>query len=104
MCERGEISFVETHRGRIRPVDKCLRGFVQFLNGYGMETLYSCCGHGKFAGYITVKNDHGNLLGILGRDGKLSYKYPFKPPRGYVNVIIPTDEIGYWRKGDESKS
>lgn len=37
-------------------IDKCIQGLVKSLNENGMETIASCCGHGRTNGNITLKD------------------------------------------------
>lgn len=41
-------------RGRLVSIDLCISGIVAALNAAGIETLASCCGHGKRAGLIAL--------------------------------------------------
>ena len=37
-------------------IDECIRPIVRALNDCGMETIASCCGHGKTNGNIVLKD------------------------------------------------
>jgi len=41
--------------------DKCIADIVTALNQYGLETIGSCCGHGKTTGIISLA-DGRNLI------------------------------------------
>ena len=53
MCEWGNDTFVrvikpsEPHGRTGIKVDACLAQLIEILNRYGIETMASCCGHGK---------------------------------------------------------
>jgi len=38
----------------IRSVDACIADLVRALNEQGMETVASCCGHGRMPGVISL--------------------------------------------------
>lgn len=42
--------------GRVICVDWCIHQIVAALNAAGVETIASCCGHGKMAGRIDLKD------------------------------------------------
>lgn len=48
--------------GRIVCVDWCIHHIVAALNAAGIETVASCCGHGKMDGRIDLKD--GRVLVI----------------------------------------
>lgn len=48
--------------GRVVCVDWCIHQIVAALNAGGIETTASCCGHGKMAGRIDLKD--GRVLMI----------------------------------------
>jgi hypothetical protein len=48
--------------GRVICVDWCIHQIVAALNAAGVETIASCCGHGKMAGRIDLKD--GRVLMI----------------------------------------
>lgn len=37
-------------------IDKCIQRLVKALNDCGMETVASCCGHGRTNGNIALKD------------------------------------------------
>ena len=45
------------------PVDACIADLVQAINDAGIETVTSCCGHGKGSGEIILRD--GRRLEIL---------------------------------------
>jgi hypothetical protein len=42
--------------GTVRTIDACIHKFVAALNAGGVETVASCCGHGKRQGVITLED------------------------------------------------
>ena len=48
--------------GKVRCVDWCIHHIVAALNAGGVETVASCCGHGKQDGRIDLKD--GRVLWI----------------------------------------
>lgn len=48
--------------GRRRDIDFCLAEIVAALNAANIETVASCCGHGKFIGSIIL--DDGRCIEI----------------------------------------
>lgn len=48
--------------GRVICVDWCIHHIVSALNAAGVETVASCCGHGKMDGRIDLKD--GRVLTI----------------------------------------
>jgi hypothetical protein len=58
--------------GRVRCIDWCIHHIVAALNAGGVETVASCCGHGKADGRIDLAD--GRVLtisrsGMTGDDG-----------------------------------
>ncbi len=63
MCEYGntvnlkvpisaEASYTGKFRWAIKPIDKCIAPYVKALVDSGFHTAGSCCGHGKYLGFI----------------------------------------------------
>jgi hypothetical protein len=58
----GECGSAETYagqacmplRGRVQGIDWCIHHIVAALNAGGIETVASCCGHGKQPGSIVL--------------------------------------------------
>lgn len=63
MCEWGNTTRVRLHKPRARSgshyalVDNCIAPMVTALNDAGIETIGSCCGHGKITGNIALADD-----------------------------------------------
>lgn len=57
MCQRGEIVKMKLPVGGVVDIDKCLAPVVKVLNDGGVVTVGCCCGHGRIAGYIHLKDD-----------------------------------------------
>lgn len=56
---------VTTPRGKIAGVDRCILSDVQDLWARGMDTIESCCGHGRTTGYIAVREQFvGDMLNL----------------------------------------
>lgn len=49
-------------RGRVQGIDWCIHHIVAALNAGGVETVASCCGHGKQPGRIDLAD--GRVLTI----------------------------------------
>jgi len=43
-------------------VDACIAPIIQALNDTKIETLFSCCGHGRELGYITLRDGRKLLI------------------------------------------
>ena len=57
MCRLRNHSKIEIDGRRLK-VDWCLRHLLVAINNGNMETLGSCCGHGKYSMTIVCKNKH----------------------------------------------
>lgn len=61
MCEWGnkvQVRLCRMQRGsNFADVDECIAPIVRALNDAGIETVASCCGHGKNKGSIVLKDD-----------------------------------------------
>ena len=58
-CHKHQIlvKLCNKQRGSCRAnVDACIAPLVKSLNDAGIETLASCCGHGKIDGNIALKD------------------------------------------------
>ena len=67
MCLQGmKKTMVIGIRGKkvMIQVDRCICGIVRALNGNGIYTTKSCCGHGKTNG--TIKLEDGRRIEIIG--------------------------------------
>jgi hypothetical protein len=58
-------------------IDKCIFDIICALNAEGLETVASCCGHGKRAGSIILKD--GRELVIFPKDVAREAKKTFPP-------------------------
>ena len=43
-------------KGRVRHIDPCIAHIVAALNAAGIETVSSCCGHGRILGSISLSD------------------------------------------------
>lgn len=68
-------------RQRVVSIDRCIHHIVAALNAANIETLASCCGHGKRAGIITLA------------DGRELVVHPDRTldPRYDPTVALPRD-------------
>ena len=53
--------------GRVQCIDGCIHQIVAALNAGGVETVASCCGHGKQDGRIDLSD--GRVLIIKAKEG-----------------------------------
>lgn len=49
-------------KGRVRYIDQCIANIVAALNAAGIETVASCCGHGKRPGSILLEDGREILI------------------------------------------
>jgi hypothetical protein len=66
--------------GRVQCIDKCIAHIVAALNAGGIETVASCCGHGKMDGLLAKSYKALEADGCTQdlADEILSFKYPPK--------------------------
>ena len=57
MCKLRSYSKIEIGKRKIK-VDWCLRHLLIAIDNGNMETLGSCCGHGKYSMTIVCRNKH----------------------------------------------
>lgn len=62
MCEWGNDVQVTLPSGKMVDVDSCIAAFVDRLNKAGIDTVASCCGHGKLPPTIALKGDRWMML------------------------------------------
>jgi hypothetical protein len=55
MCIQGTEKEIRTSGGKIKSCDVCIQPLIQSLNDVGLETIASCCGHGKQPANIVLK-------------------------------------------------
>ena len=58
----AELSYTGAFRWDYKGVDSCIAPIVQALNGAGIYTANSCCGHGRSEGTIHLHD--GRVLRI----------------------------------------
>lgn len=56
---------VQRINGRLRNIDKCIAPLVKALNMSGLETVASCCGHGKHPGNIILRDNRVIIITSL---------------------------------------
>lgn len=76
MCERDivatQVRLAKPHRdGRTHaPVDPCIAPLVQALNDAGIETMASCCGHGRRPGNIALADGRELIIAANYDEGR----------------------------------
>lgn len=68
MCKWGTDRAVTI--SQVVMVDACLADEVAWLNGRGVRTLASCCGHGKEAGSIVIEPADERIAKLLGYESE----------------------------------
>lgn len=66
MCKWGTYEKMEID-GRIKHIDKCIAPLIKIMREYGIDTVNSCCGHGKQPLSILV-NYKGQIIEIGGTE------------------------------------
>ena len=76
MCEHGSYSYLILLYGQLTSVDSCIAPLILQLNLAGIETINSCCSHGKACiSIICAKgtkqklNEFGCKVAIIREDG-----------------------------------
>lgn len=59
-------------------VDVCLAPLIQILNDYGIETIASCCGHGKIKHSHIRIHPKNILLTEFGDTFSVHLKFPYR--------------------------
>lgn len=78
MCTGETDKEVKLISGKAIKVDACIAPLVQMLNDYGIETLASCCGHGKTAkSGIRISAQNVQVI-PLGEDLTIHLKFPYQ--------------------------
>ena len=62
-------------RTKMVGIDRCILPEVEHLWSQGIETIESCCGHGKVAGYILVKPEDAQQMLSLGYDAEAKFSH-----------------------------
>lgn len=52
----AELSHTGSDRKAVKNIDRCIASLVTALNKYGIETVASCCGHGRCDGVIVLRD------------------------------------------------
>jgi len=82
MCKWGADIEIRVRRpgpsGRtVIKVDSCIASLIQILNDYGIETLASCCGHGKVShAHIRLASENV-LLTRFGDSYSVHLRFPY---------------------------
>ena len=61
MCNKRNSSWIKIGKRRFR-VDGCIRDLIRSLNEHGIQTLASCCGHGKYPVTIVYRHKSDDAL------------------------------------------
>ena len=89
MCKLRNYSKIEIDRKTIK-VDWCLRHLLIAINNGNMETLGSCCGHGKYSMTIVCKNkymDDDYIFEVLsGISIKRKRRFYIKDKKGFYYI------------------
>lgn len=71
MCLHGMTkTIIIGNEKKVVTVDKCLVGIIKALNGNGLSTVESCCGHGKTSGSIWLEDGREIEIHALNREYK----------------------------------
>lgn len=50
----AHLSYTGEDRVAVKPIDSCIAPIVLALNMAGIQTVASCCGHGRGPGFIAL--------------------------------------------------
>jgi len=64
MCGKRRSDTVKTGDGKIRRIDECMAFCIHVLNENGIETLGSCCGHGKYKPSVIIRHN-GSIMELI---------------------------------------
>ncbi len=64
MCKRRNSAWVRIGKRGFR-VDACIRDLIRGLNFHDIETVASCCGHGKYPVTIVHRAKEPHIKGFL---------------------------------------
>lgn len=87
MCEYGDTVTVEvsipaelSHSGvaysKPAAIDRCIAPLVRALNGVGLTTIASCCGHGRQPGRISLAGGREVLIVDYEQAGRIAKLFP----------------------------
>lgn len=89
MCKWGTDRIVRlcrptpVQRSMVTKVDACIAPLVQLLNDYGVETIASCCGHGKVdESSIIIDAKHISLRPLDNGSYRAHLVFPYEKSRG----------------------
>jgi len=113
MCKRGSKRALEikipsyrsqTHKAYIQKinVDSCLYWVVKALNEIGVNTTYSCCGHGEGLGKISLE-DGRHLLITPDSQAAKEMEMAYAPRCASDKKLKPSKKQGNARRGVKSK-
>ena len=78
MCIQGNEKQIVLTDGRKKSCDECIQPLVQLLNDREMQTVASCCGHGKRPTNIALKSGKEIVIARNYKEGRMIDKL-FKP-------------------------
>ena len=81
-CGLGQRSTI-TIGGKAVEIDNCLTNIIQALNDGGVETLISCCGHGRTNGHIVLKD---RILIVTAKTNRMEAMRSVS----YTHLTLPT--------------
>ena len=81
MCEQGNTIAMLDAKKKVIDVDMCIASLVRALNSYGVQTVASCCGHGKRPGNITLADGRELIIAPDYETGRIIDK-AFPPING----------------------
>ena len=74
MCKHGDTVEVELAPfSKPVEVDRCLAKLLRALNVWGFKTVRSCCGHGRWPGWIHLADGRTLIIHQTGMGAKRSY-------------------------------
>lgn len=96
MCAHNTYGYMWLN-GKLQAVDQCLVPLILQLNMAGIETVGSCCGHGKGYPNITCASGSEEALREFGckiivarqRDGKVEAYFPANSCAGHTFAYEP---------------
>lgn len=78
MCTQGNEKEIIRADGKRASCDACIHPIMQALNDAGLQTVASCCGHGKQTGNIMLKD--GREILIMSNHGESRIVERLFPP------------------------
>ena len=81
MCKWNTTTLVtltvpNRHGNQVVSVDMCIAPIIQAFNDVGLETVASCCGHGKQPGRISLRNGKDIFIFDFEQAQKVTKMFP----------------------------